>query len=202
MAMLTKPALGAASIVISIVAYTRYLRRTAEKGGIRPHPYSWLPWGLVSAVAFCVQLTQGGGLWGSLVTGLTAVACFAIVLLTLSRHDRQFDGFDRLLLLLAFGALILYLYYFLRAKNPTLSAVLATVTDVLGYGPTIKKGWRAPDTDDAPSFFLNGLKFIPAYFALESYSVATWLYPTTLAVVNGGVWVMLLVRGWQEKAGR
>lgn len=190
-----KPACGVASVIISIAAYTRYLRRTSEEGGIQPHPFSWLPWGLVSTVAFLVQLTQGGGWWGSMVTGITAAACFAIVFQTFRKHDWQFDRFDQFLLALSVGALIIYAYCYLWGKDPTWSAVLATLTDVLGYAPTIRKGWVAPDTDDARSFLWNGIKFVPAVLALGSYSLATVLYPATLVVVNCGVWAMLLIRG-------
>jgi cytochrome c-type biogenesis protein CcmH/NrfF len=38
------------------------------------------------------------------------------------------------------------------------------------------------------------LKFVPSLFALDSYSIATWLYPATLVVVNGFVAALLVSR--------
>jgi hypothetical protein len=71
---------------------------------------------------------------------------------------------------------------------------LATAIDVVGYGPTVKKGWAKPHNDSASSFALNGVKFVPAICALKSYSVTTWLYPATLVLVNGAVALMLVWR--------
>lgn len=190
-----KAAWGALSVAIGVVAYAIYLRKTIKKGGtaIRPHPFSWLLWGLVTAVAFFVQVTEGGGA-GSWVTGFTALVCFIISGLTLVKHTWSFSWIERFSLVMGICTLAAYLYY-KGTEHPTLLAALATLADVLGYWPTIKKGWAAPETDDPISFALNSIKFIPALFALGSYSPATWLYPGTLVVVNGGVAVMLCKRG-------
>jgi hypothetical protein len=88
----------------------------------------------------------------------------------------------------------------LLSRNPVQSAILATVTDVIGYGSTIKKGWVEPERDSATSFALNSAKFIPSLLALGSYSVATYLYPATLVVMNGAVAAMLLIRRRQFAA--
>ena len=56
----------------------------------------------------------------------------------------------------------------------------------LGYGSTIKKGWIEPQKDSVTSFALNSAKFVPSLFALQSYSLATWLYPATLVLMNAG----------------
>jgi len=194
--MVYRAALGALSVAIGIAAYAIYLRKTLKKEGIRPHPFSWLLWGLVTAVAFFVQLTEGGGA-GSWVTGFTAFACFVISALTMTKYTWSFSWIERLSLMMGVFALAGYLFY-RGTEHPTLLATLATLADVLGYWPTIKKGWAGPETDDPTSFALNSVKFIPALFALGSYSVSTWLYPATLVFVNGVVAVMLVARRQQH----
>ena len=185
-----KAALSALSVGLMAAAYGIYLYRTVQKRGVQPHPFSWLLWGLVTAVGYFVQRVQGG--WaGSLVTGLTALVCISIGLLTLVLFTWEFAWFDWCSLglgLLVFGG------YLVLALNPTLSAVLATITDVLGYIPTVKKGWTEPHKDSAASFALNSAKFIPALCVLEAYSISTCLYPATLVVMNGGVALMLFIR--------
>jgi hypothetical protein len=191
-----KPLLGALSVAISVIAYGIYIWRTAKKEGIQPHPFSWLLWGFVTTVAALAQQAKGAGP-GNWVTAFTAVVCFIIGALTLFKHQWRFSRFDWLSL--ATGVIVLLFYAF--TKNPTVSAVLATTADVLGYNSTIKKGWIAPYTDSATSFALNSAKFVPALFALDAYSVATWLYPAALVVVNGGVAIMLVARRWQLVQG-
>jgi hypothetical protein len=192
-----KPAMGVLSIIIMVVAYAIYLWQSRRDGGIQPHPFSWLLWGVVTGVAYLVQVTRGGGP-GSWVVGLTSLACFLIAILSLFKHRWSFSLFDWLSLI---AGLIVFGYY-LSSRNPTMSAILATATDVIGYGSTVKKGWAEPRKDSATSFALNSLKFVPSLFALNSYSLATWLYPATLVVVNGAVAAVLLFRRYNLEASQ
>lgn len=187
--MAPKTALGLLSIGIGAAAYTIYIGQTAKRKGVQPHPLSWILWGVVTGVAYLVQMERGGAA-GSWVTGFTSCVCFLIGGFSLVKHTWRFSRFDKVSIWFGIGVLLFYIF----SKNPTHSAVLATIVDVVGYLPTIRKGWFEPHKDSATSFSLNSLKFVPALFALESYSVATWLYPATLVVVNGGVATLLLVR--------
>lgn len=186
-----KQLLGVVSVAISLLAYVIYIRETLKKEGIQPHPFSWLLWGFVTSVAALAQHAKGAGpgLW---VTAFTAGVCFLIGILTLSKYSWHFSTADWAALLLGLIATGCYAF----AKNPTAAAVFATIADVVGYKPTVTKGWLDPSTENATSFFLNSAKFVPAIWALNSYSIATWLYPATLVIVNGAVCVMLIIRRW------
>jgi len=181
--------MGGVSIAISIAAYGIYLWQTSRVRGTQPHPFSWLLWGLVTGVAYFVQASTGGGA-GSWVSGFTAAMCIVIGLFSLFKHRWQFGLFDWMSL----GAGLILLVYYLSVKNVFSSAILATAMDVVGYGPTVKKGWVKPYNDSVSSFALNSIKFVPALFALKSYSVTTWLYPSTLVLVNAAVAIMLFLR--------
>ncbi len=190
--MAFKNDMGALSIAIMLIAYTVYIWQTLTTDRVRPHPFSWFLWGLVTSVAYLVQRAQGGGP-GSWVVGLTAITCFVIGAFSFVKHHWEFAAFDWLCIA---AGLVVFAYYAV-SKNPTSSAILATTTDVIGYGSTIKKGWTHPHADSATSFALNSAKFVPALLALESYQLATWLYPATLVVVNGLVAAMLLLRRYR-----
>jgi len=187
----SKSALGTLSLVVTAAAYAIYIRKI-QKGSIQPHPYSWLLWFLVTAVAFVVQRTRGGGP-GSWVTGATAAVCFVISILSFIKYRSTITRFDRFSL--ALGTAVLLFYVIVRSAVP--SAIFATVADVIGYIPTIKNAWKEPDNDSAVSFFLNGLKFLIALPALESRSLATYLYPSTILIMNLWVSALLLMRRWQ-----
>jgi hypothetical protein len=187
--MTFKLIMGALSVVIMVVAFATYLWQTFRDEGVQPHPFSWFLWGIVTGVVFLVQISQHGGA-GSWVVGFTAVICLLIGSVSLLRNSWRFTLFDWLSLVAGFAVF----GYYLVSKNPTLSAILATATDLIGYAPTISKGWSHPEKDSVSSFTLNSAKFIPSLFALESYSLATWLYPATLVILNGGVAVLLLLR--------
>lgn len=182
-----KQLLGEISVAIGVLAYGIYIWQTAKKDGIQPHPLSWLLWAFVSAIATLAQQAEGAGP-GNWVTGFTAFVCVIIGLITIFKYDWDFSRSERISFATGVVAAV-----FVVGKNPSAAALLATIADVIGYYSTIRKGWVAPYTDSATSFALNSVKFIPALLALNAYSVATWLYPATLVIMNGGVAIMLVV---------
>lgn len=184
--------MGWASVAIMFIAYGVYIWQTIRTKDIRPHPFSWFLWGLVTGVIYLVQLTQGAGA-GSWVTGLTSIICLMIGIISFFRHQWHFSFFDWISL----GTGIVVFLYYLVSKNPIQSAILATVTDVIGYGSTIKKGWAEPYRDSVTSFALNSAKFVPSILALQYYSIATWLYPATLVVMNCVVAMILITRRYR-----
>ena len=196
-AMTFKSAMGCLSVGIMVVAYAVYIWQTTRDEGVRPHPFSWFLWGFVTGVAYLVQISEGGGA-GSWVVGFTAIVCLLIGAVSFLKHRWRFSPFDWLSLGVGLGVFA----YYLLSRNPIQSAILATATDVIGYGSTIKKGWTEPERDSVTSFALNSAKFIPSLLALDSYSITTYLYPATLVLMNAAVAAMLLIRRRQFAAAR
>jgi hypothetical protein len=60
------------------------------------------------------------------------------------KHTWSFSWIEWFSLVMGICALAAYLHY-KGTEDPTL-LILATLADVLGYWPTIKKGWAAPET--------------------------------------------------------
>ena len=86
---------------------------------------------------------------------------------------------------------------------PAISSSLAAFVNVLGFGPTVTKAWLRPHSDSVSIFVLNSLKFVPSFFALDSISVATCVFPATLVVANAGVALIIYLRrqqvSWRRK---
>jgi hypothetical protein len=114
--------------------------------------------------------------------------------MTLLMNGWHFSSFDIACLILGIAALIMYVIAIRSKVSLTLLAGAATAADVFGYGPTIKKAWERPWSDDARSFFLNGLKFFPAILALTPWSTTTTVYPFTIVIVNMGVAALISTR--------
>jgi hypothetical protein len=186
-----KEMMGALAVLIALIAYGIYGWQTAT-GTARPHPLSWLIFGILTGTGFLVQWDQNAGA-GSWVMGVTAAICFLLAAASVHKGERRFPWYEWLFLI---AAGIVFLFY-LTTKEPTYSAVLATAVDVIGYGPTLTKGWSRPSTDSASSFALNSLKFVPSLFAMNVISVATCVYPATLIVVNAAV--ALLLAFWRKQ---
>ena len=192
-----KEMLGYAATFIGIIGYVPYFTNIfANK--TKPHAFSWFVWSLLTGVAFAAQFTENAGP-GSWVTGLTAVACFTIFLLALVKGERRFPLFDWIALTVALFSIVLWWL----TKNPMISIILITFIDAVGFLPTFRKGFHKPFEETATTFALSAAKFVPALFALETYTIATWLYPASLVLMNGLFVAILLIRRQtsRERAG-
>ena len=45
--------------------------------------------------------------------------------------------------------------------------MLATIIDMLAFGPTLTRGWVQPHKDSVTSYALNSAKFVPSLLAME-----------------------------------
>ncbi len=183
-----KTTISIITVILTFVGYFPYIRDTL-KGKTTPHIYTWFIWALVTAIAFGLQVQAGAGV-GSWVTASIVIACFSVFLLGLQSGKKDITKLDTLFLILSFIALFLWLI----AKQPVLSVILVSLTDMLGFIPTIRKSWNKPHSETLFLYELNTFRHGLSILALQQYSIVTWLYPATWAIANGLFSVMLIIR--------
>lgn len=189
-----KNIIGISATILVFLGYIPYLRDVV-KGKTKPHLYSWFLWALVTFIAFALQLSGGAGS-GSFVTLAAALMCTVVIILGFIQKSKiAVTKTDTLFILLAFVALGLWLI----AKQPILSVILATLVDLLGFAPTIRKSWSHPHSETLSFYYLNTLRFGLAIIALQKYTLVTALYPISWLAANGLFAIMLLVRQKQIK---
>lgn len=189
-----KNIIGIIAIVLTFVGYIPYIKDLVS-GKTKPHIYSWLLWGVVTSIAFGLQIVGGGGV-GSFVTLAAAIMCFIVIGLSFKYGtNTDITTSDKVFLALAFITLIIWLF----AKQPLLSIILATTIDLLGFVPTIRKSWNNPFTETVSFYFLNTFRFTLAVISLTTYSLLTWLYPVSWLLANGLFGLMLVLRRHQLK---
>ena len=183
-----KDAMGALAVVITLVAYGIYVWQTL-RGEARPHPLSWLIFGILTGTAYLVQVDEAAGP-GSWVMGITAIVCLLLCLMSFWRGERNFPWYEWAFL---FAAAVIFIFY-LWSRQPTVSAVLASIVNAVGFGPTLTKAWSRPHSDSASTFMLNGLKFVPSLWAMDSVTIATSVLPASLVVTNLAVAAIIAAR--------
>jgi hypothetical protein len=171
-----------------LVGYSFYFRDIFA-GRTKPHIFSWLVWGILTAIAFAAQLHASGGP-GSYVTGGTALISFVIVGLALRRGEKNITTADKLNL----GGAVLAGLLWPFTHSPVLSVLLISLIDFLGFLPTIRKSYVKPYEETLIHYVLAGLKFVLAIIALDTYSIVTWFYPASLIAANLFFVGMLVVR--------
>ena len=183
-----KSILAVLAIAIAVIGYIPYFR-TIFNGRTKPHAFSWLVWGVLTAIAFVAQLVGKGGA-GAWVTGFTMLVCFAIFALALIKGKHDFPLSDWLCLAGSGLALVLWA----TTKDPLTAIILITLIDMLGFIPTFRKSYLKPQSETAFTYTMSGLKFLISIFALQSFSGVTVIYPASLVITNLGFVFMLLLR--------
>jgi hypothetical protein len=190
---MVKELIGIIAVILTFVGYVPYIRDTL-KGKTKPHIYTWFIWGFVTAIAYALQVADHAGP-GALVTLAAAIVCLFIFAVGLRSGDRDITKLDTVFLVLAFVALGVWVF----AKEPTLSVILLSSVDILGFLPTVRKSWSKPYQETLFSYEMNTFRFALAILALERYTLISSLYPITWIVANGLFSVFLIVRRRQIK---
>lgn len=183
-----KTLISVIAVILTIIGYIPYIRDTL-KGKTTPHVYTWFIWGLVTVIAFALQVSAGAGV-GSWITLTVAILCFFVFILGMRIGKKDITTSDTVFFGLAFIALLLWLV----AKKPVLSIILVSIIDMLGFIPTIRKSWNKPHSETLFLYGLNAFRHALSLFALQHYSIVTWLYPATWTFANALFSGMLIIR--------
>ena len=183
-----KDLMGALAVLIAIAAYGIYVWKTL-RGDARPHPLSWLIFGVLTGTGYLVQLDQKAGP-GSWVMAITTLVCLMLCVMSFWRGERTFPWYEWAFL---FAAAVIFIFY-LWSRQPTIAAVLAALVNMLGFGPTLTKAWRRPHSDSVTTFALNSLKYVPSFFAMDSLTVATCVMPAALVAGNAVAALIIFLR--------
>jgi len=159
------------------------------RGATRPHAFSWLIWTVISVIGFAAQASEGAGP-GSWARGFSALTCLALALLGYFRGERHITRGDRLSLAAALAAVPIWMI----TRTPLWSVLIICVIDTVGYFPTVRKSWNRPNEELASSYFISTLCSFFSLFAMENYTLSTWLYPALLVFSNSALGFFLLYR--------
>jgi hypothetical protein len=159
------------------------------KRTIRPHLFTWLVWTLVTGIAAAGQFVAGAGpsAWCTAAIGVTCLLTF-IASIFRGSPDRTIA--DWICLVVALTAIPVWRV----THDPTASICLVTFIELSGFMPTIRKTYRDPWGESLIYFGLCILKYFLAVFALDSWSVATALYPTVTCAAAIALCVFIIMR--------
>jgi hypothetical protein len=163
---------------LAIYANWGYLRDVL-KGKIKPHPYTWAIWSIVSAAVFFGQLQKGAGI-GVVPTFFAEIFTVLIFLSSFKHGFKNIRKVDHFFLVLAVIGLLPW--YF--TKDPTISIVIVTIIDLVAFLPTIAKSWTKPQTENHNFFEVNIIRHILSLASLQSYNLATVFHSSVMIFAN------------------
>lgn len=157
--------------------------------GAKPHAFSWLIWGTISAVGFAAQVAEGAGP-GAWARGFACATCFLLVVIGYMRGDRGYTRGDWITLGVSLAAIPLWMV----TKTPLWSVILVCIIDTVGFIPTVRKAWDRPWEEPASGYAFFTAGALLSIFAIERYTPATWLYPVLMVFTNCSMTAYLLIR--------
>lgn len=181
---------GIITVVMSIGIHVPYLADTI-KGKIRPHPFTWILWTLLTIIVFIAQFVDGAGpgAWG---TGVVGAFCIVITLASVRYGFQNIKRAD--VVMFAIGLLTIPLW--IITENPTLSVIIIVAIDLIAFAPTYRKSYHKPYDEPLYHSSLNFIRHGLTLFAIVNFTVATALFPFMVALANGSLFLFLL---WRRK---
>lgn len=183
-----KAFLGILATVVAISGYLPYIRDTF-KGKTKPHVFSWFLWGLVSSIAFGIQITNKGG-FGSIPNLVMVIICLVIFLRALKNGTKGISKFDVISLVLALLAIIMWLV----VKEPLISVFLIIIVDLFSFLPTFRKSWNKPNEETFITWAMNAVRQVLIILALDEINIVNVSYPVYALTAVGIFCLMLLYR--------
>ncbi len=186
--------ISALVVILTFVGYVPYVRDIIHKK-TKPHAFTWFIFTLAGSVAYGLQVFGGAGVgsWGLLTA---VIACLVIFLFSLKIGDKDITRSDFVFLFLALASL----YLWLVVKQPVWSAILATVVEILGFAPTIRKSWNRPRTETLWTYQIGFFRHGISIFALQQFNILTVLYPAAWTLTNLLFCIFLIIRRKRVKA--
>lgn len=178
-------AVGATLGIVSFVPYYRDVLNRSTK----PHLFTWIVWTVLTGLTALIQAAEGGGV-GALVAAVESVSCLGVALLAIRSGEKNITRFDWICFALALLAIVLWLL----AHQPLLAVFLVVAADGLGFAPTFRKSFYKPHEETALQFGLSAAHWMIAIVALQSLTLANWLYPAVISTFDSALVIMLFIR--------
>lgn len=181
-----KETIAIIAAIFAILGNVSYLRDVISKR-VRPHPYTWLVWTIVSAVTFFGQVVKGAGI-GSLPTGVAEAFTVIIFLFSLQYGFKHITRTDSYFLITALLGIIPWILF----RDPTISVIVVVAIDLIAFIPTLRKTWQYPETEAPALYSMNVLRHILTLFSLQAYNVATMLHSLAMIMTNSFMTYLIL----------
>lgn len=176
--MTTKLIIAIVAAVLAVIGNVPYLW-DVFKGKVKPHPYTWFIWTIVSCIVFFGQLAKGAGV-GAIPTAASEIFTLIIFLFSLKYGFKHISKMDHALLIIALLGIIPWIL----TKDPTISVIIAVSIDLIGFIPTLGKTWKYPKTEAPLLYGMNVLRHILMLFSLQAYNIATMLHSIAMITTN------------------
>ncbi len=176
---------------LAVVGNIPYLLDVVRRR-VKPHPYTWLVWTIVSFVVFFGALEKGAGT-AVIPIAVSEVFTLIIFLFSLKYGFKSPPKRDKYFLAVALLGLIPWIL----TKDPTISVIVMVSIDLLGFMPTLYKTFCYPKSETWLLYGTNVLRHSLILSVLDSYNLATMLHSIVMIITNAIM--VVFIRTCKEK---
>lgn len=176
------------SIVFSFLAYSVYYK-SIFSWDTNPHIYSWFLWWIISITIWIIQISDWAWLW-SLNTFFVWFLCLWIAFLAFKKWSNDITFSDKVYLLLWIVSILLWIFI----DTPIYSVILLIIVDIFWFIPTFRKLFENPHDENVIPYFLSSLWYIFSILSLSNITFVTWWYVFLTAILNLGLYLMVILR--------
>lgn len=170
--------LGFSALLLNFLGYIPYIRDIFRKI-VKPHPYTWAIWTILTTIAAFNQVRNDGG-YSSLFFISTAGLVIFTFILSLRYGMGGASKIDRLCL----AAAAILLVYWLASKDTHLSTVIAVIIDGIGAIPTLIKVSNHPKSETYIQWTLAGIAGLLTMLAVPRFDWILVIYPLYVVLMN------------------
>ncbi len=178
--------------LLAIVGNIHYLRDVI-KGRVKPHPYTWFIWTIVSCVVFFGQVAKGAGI-GAIPTAFAEVFTVIIFLNSLKYGFKNPPRIDKYFLALALLGLIPWFI----TKDPTISVIIVVLIDLVAFVPTLHKTYFHSQSETPVLYGSNVLRHSLIISTLGAYNIATMLHSISMIITNSIMVIFMKTRKYKK----
>jgi hypothetical protein len=185
--METKMIIAIVAAILAFIGNVPYLIDVIKQK-VKPHPYTWFVWTIVSCIVFFGQLAKGAGV-GAIPTAAAEIFTIIIFLFSLRYGFKHITRTDTFFLIIALLGIIPWVL----TKDPTVSVIIAVTIDFIGFMPTLRKTWQQPKTEAPLLYGMNVLRHILMLLSLQAYNVATMLHSIAMIITNSAMTAFIVI---------
>jgi len=183
-----KRVLAVSAIVLTFVANVPYLIN-AVRGRTEPHMVTWMLLGIITSLAFVVQLQQGAG-FDAVPLGVAGAMNFVNCLAGRKQATYRIVWTDVVCGIVALAAVVQW-----RLSEDPLRAVLfLSAASLVAFWPTVRKAASSPNSETLSTYQRNTIRYLLVVLAIEHMTLTSVLYPAIWVGVNALFSIYLVSR--------
>jgi hypothetical protein len=176
--------------ILNLIGSSSYVVATV-KGTTKPNRVTWFLWALIPIIAFSAQLSEGVGLQ-ALMTFMVGFGPALVFVASFMNRKSVWNltNFD----FMCGGLSVLGLVLWLVTKEGNLAIALSIAADGLAALPTVRKAYRAPETESAYVYLLAMISAVITLLTIDKWNFAYWGFPAYILAICGILFALIHLR--------